>query len=38
VLRMLKNDLGGKIPLRAFFDLMVGTKYASRLSLNSLAV
>lgn len=31
-LRMLKNDLGGKIPLRAFFDLIVGTKYASAFS------
>jgi hypothetical protein len=38
VLRILKNNLGGRIPLRAFFDLIVGTKYASRLFLNSLLV
>jgi hypothetical protein len=34
VLRILKKELGGKIPLRAFFDLIVGTKYASMLLSN----
>jgi hypothetical protein len=34
VLRVLKAELGGKIPLRAFFDLIVGTKYVSSFSTN----
>jgi hypothetical protein len=34
VLRILKKELGGQIPLRAFFDLIVGTKYASIFRYN----
>ena len=34
VLRILEKELGGKIPLRAFFDLIIGTKYVFMLFVN----
>jgi len=34
VIRTLKKELVAKIPLRAFFDLIVGTKYVFVLQLN----
>lgn len=33
VLKAIERELGGKLPIQVFFDLMVGTRYVSTLNM-----